>query len=429
MNLYVSVLIWVWRNPFMNQSFSDMGKDLGQQIGRTVEKVLGSRQVEDLGKIIHSTIENTTKTAVDAAKRSAENAQRRGSNRPSWEPSHTAYGSKVNRPYYKASNRPKAQQPPVYTPVRRKSPVDALGTVWVVLGFLGAIPMGLIFLGLLIACFVVPGSLMFFLTGLFLALCLACTVLIGYGFSRRRRAARFAQYQKVIHGKTYCSIGDLAAATHASPSFVVKDLKKMVRLRMFQEGYFDQKETCFILDFETYQQYLKTEENVRRQKMEEERKKERLYHNPEQAAVEDLLREGRQYIETIRQINLDLPEEDISKKLDTLEDVTSKIFDYVGQHPEKMPQIRKFMCYYLPTTMKLTEAYRDLEQNGLDTPEVQDTKSEIREALDKINQAFQNLLYNLVQDDLLDVSSNISALETMFAQEGLNSDQDFHPTL
>ena len=202
----------------------------------------------------------------------------------------------------------------------------------------------------------------------------------------------------------------------------------MVRLRMFREGYFDQKETCFMLDFETYQQYLRTEENVRRQKLEEQKKKERLYHNPEQAAVDDLLREGRQYIQTIREINLDLPEEDISKKLDTLEDITCKIFDYVEQHPEKMPQIRKFMCYYLPTTMKLMEAYRDLEQNGVDTPEVRETKQEIQEALDNINQAFQNLFGNLVQDDLLDVSSNISALETMFAQEGLSGDQDFRPT-
>lgn len=413
----------------MNESFSDMGKDLGRQIGRTVEKVLGSRQMADLGRIINTTIQNTAKTAADAARRSTENAQRRRPNRTSWEkPPHAAYGGKVNRPYYQAPNPTTTQQPPVYTPVRRKPSGDALGTVWVVLGFLGAIPMGLTFLGLLIACFVVPTSLMFFLAGLFLALCLSCTVLIGYGFSRRRRAARFAQYQKVIHGKTYCSIGDLAAAVHASPAFVVKDLKKMVRLRMFQEGYFDQKETCFILDFETYQQYLKTEENVRRQKMEEQKKKERLYHNPEQAAVEDLLQEGRRYIGVIRQINLDLPEEDISKKLDALEDITSKIFDYVGQHPEKMPQIRKFMCYYLPTTMKLTEAYRDLEQNGLDTPEVRETKNEIQEALDNIHQAFQNLFNNLVQDDLLDVSSNISALEAMFAQEGLSGDQDFRPT-
>ena len=79
--------------------------------------------------------------------------------------------------------------------------------------------------------------------------------------------------------------------------------------------------------------------------------------------------------------------------------------------------------------MKLTEAYRDLEQNGLDTPEVRETKNEIQEALDNINQAFQNLFNNLVQDDLLDVSSNISALEAMFAQEGLSGDQDFRPTL
>lgn len=417
----------------MNEQFSDIGRDLGRQIGKTVEKVLGSSQMADLGRMINSTIQNTAKTAADTARRSARNAQRNRANRPSWggPPPRSSYSGKANRPYYEGNpaTPPPVQRPgPVSPPIRRKPAGDGLGTVWVVLGFVGAIPMGLAFLGLLLACFLIPTSLMFFLAGLFFVLCAACSVLIGYGFSRRRRAVRFAQYQNVIHGKTYCSIGDLAAAVHCTPNFVVKDLKRMVRLRMFREGYFDQKETCFMLDFETYQQYLRTEENVRRQKLEEQKKKERLYHNPEQAAVEDLLREGRQYIQTIQEINLDLPEEDISKKLDTLEDITCKIFDYVEQHPEKMPQIRKFMCYYLPTTMKLMEAYRDLEQNGVDTPEVRETKQEIQEALDNINQAFQNLFGNLVQDDLLDVSSNISALETMFAQEGLSGDQDFRPT-
>ena len=84
-----------------------------------------------------------------------------------------------------------------------------------------------------------------------------------------------------------------------------------------------------------------------------------------------------------------------------------------------MPQIRKFMSYYLPTTLKFSEAYRDLELKAVQTDEIQATKAEIRQALDNINLAFQKLYANLMQKDLMGLSADISALETMLSQEGL----------
>ena len=75
------------------------------------------------------------------------------------------------------------------------------------------------------------------------------------------------------------------------------------------------------------------------------------------------------------------------------------------------------------------EAYRDLEDHGIRSEEVINTENEIKQALGNINLAFQNLLKDLMQDDLMDLSAEISTLEAMLAQEGLTSGRDFDRSL
>ena len=115
----------------------------------------------------------------------------------------------------------------------------------------------------------------------------------------------------------------------------------------------------------------------------------------------------------------------VSEKLSRLEDITTRIFDCVEQRPEKMPEIRKFMSYYLPTTLKLVNTYREFYEQPVESRNIAGAKKNIEGALDTINTAFENLLDSLYQDDAMDVSTDISVLKSMLAQEGL-TDRDFH---
>ena len=63
----------------------------------------------------------------------------------------------------------------------------------------------------------------------------------------------------------------------------------------------------------------------------------------------------------IRQCNDEIPGEEMSDKLDRLENLVRKIFDRVEEEPELAPELRKMLSFYLPTTKKLLEAYRDLD--------------------------------------------------------------------
>ena len=108
-----------------------------------------------------------------------------------------------------------------------------------------------------------------------------------------------------------------------------------------------------------------------------------------------------------------------------MENVIRRIFQRVEQHPELIDDLHKFMHYYLPTTMKLLKAYEELDKQDVQGENIRTAKQEIENTLDTINTAFENLLDSFYKDTAWDVSSDISVLKTMLAQEGLTGEKDF----
>lgn len=143
-------------------------------------------------------------------------------------------------------------------------------------------------------------------------------------------------------------------------------------------------------------------------------------HDPE---TEKMLEEGRRYIASIHHLNDVIDDEEMSRKLDRLELVVTKIFDQVDKDPKSAPDLRRLMQYYLPATEKLVKTYADLCSQEIETPNIAATKKQIEDSLDTVNGAFEKLLNEFFQDTAWDVSSDISVMETMFAQDGLTEDE------
>ena len=141
--------------------------------------------------------------------------------------------------------------------------------------------------------------------------------------------------------------------------------------------------------------------------------------------VDRVITEGRDYLRQIRELNDKIPDPELSAKMDRLEDITRKIFDHILQNPKKIPQVRRFMSYYLPTTLKLLNAYHNLSQQGVDGENIRTSMNDITLMMDSVILAFEKQLDNLFQEDALDISTDISVMETMLAQEGL-SGSDFN---
>ena len=124
----------------------------------------------------------------------------------------------------------------------------------------------------------------------------------------------------------------------------------------------------------------------------------------------------------IREANDAIPGEEISAKISRMETLVDRIFDRVEQKPDTVDDIRKLMEYYLPTTIKLLEAYEELDAQHVQGENIISSKQEIEKTLDTLNTAFEKLLDELFQDTAWDLSSDISVLNTMLAQEGLTED-------
>ncbi len=232
---------------------------------------------------------------------------------------------------------------------------------------------------------------------------------------------------------------DLARDTGKSKRYVTKDLQKMLALGMFPEGHLDEQMTCFMLNDTVYRQYLDAE-NSRKIREAEERKAlaQKAEKQPDKQApnmqqeqeteLNAMISEGMECIRKLRDLNDQIPGEAISAKLFRLEGLLKDIFDGLQDHPEQMHRMHKLMDYYLPTTLKLVEAYADFDRISAPGEEIISAKAEIENTLDTINRAFTELLNNLFQNAVFDATTDAQVLKTMLAREGLTKEMAFSTT-
>jgi len=142
--------------------------------------------------------------------------------------------------------------------------------------------------------------------------------------------------------------------------------------------------------------------------------------NPE---LDALIAERDKAVGEMRRLNDSIEDEKISAQIDDLEGTTRKIIDYVVEHPGKLPQIRKFMNYYLPTTLKLLNAYDRMGEAGVAGANIDGTMGKIEHIMDTVVTAFHKQLDALFGDEALDISTDITVMENLLAREGIGGTQ------
>lgn len=255
------------------------------------------------------------------------------------------------------------------------------------------------------------------------------TVLGAAGSRMMCQVKRFQTYIEELHGREYGNIKDLAQRMHKKEKFVVKDLESMIRKGWFLQGYLDDQKVCLMTSKEAYDQYRELMAQAKQQKMQEQENQERRKADEVRRAgldpkVQEVIEAGNRYIRKIRECNDAIPGEVVSEKMSRMELLTKRIFERVEQNPEVVTDIRRLMEYYLPTAVKLLKAYEELDVQPVQGENILSSKKEIEDTLDTLNMAFEKLLDDLFQDTAWDVSSDISVLKTMLAQEGL-TENDF----
>jgi 5-bromo-4-chloroindolyl phosphate hydrolysis protein len=136
-----------------------------------------------------------------------------------------------------------------------------------------------------------------------------------------------------------------------------------------------------------------------------------------------VLDRGGQFLNQLRKCNDDIPGEEVSAKIYHMELILERIFARAKAHPEVIPDLKKLMDYYLHMTVKLLNAYADMDAQPVQGANIESAKREIEGTLDTLSRAFEKLLDELFQETALDVSSDITVLQTLLAQEGLTDDE------
>lgn len=400
-------------------------QQLNQQVKSTIDDTVdGIRKgMQSVGGEVQKEVKN----AGDEFRREMKNAKTEW--KQAWQKS--GYGAgyqKSQEPAYQPGKRQENRQadsetrPQAAAVYRKNPPGKVSGVVLAITGYslTGIFVLSAIICGIVMAWWpTLPATILTVLmTGLavgFLGMGIAGTVV-------RKRAVRFQEYVKQIGNRTYCTIEELSQKTGRGRAKVLRDLKKMIEKKMFLQGHLDQQETCVIVTNETYQQYLDTQEQAKLRESQQKELDAQRAQLPEEC--QKILEEGRAYIQYIQKCNDEIPGADMSQKLDRLKVIITRIFEEVGKNPALASDLRKFMNYYLPTTKKLIDVYREMDKETIISENVTKTKREIEDTIDTINQAFENLLNSFFEEKALDVSSDISVLHTMLAQEGLTG-RDF----
>lgn len=150
---------------------------------------------------------------------------------------------------------------------------------------------------------------------------------------------------------------------------------------------------------------------------------------PASSAEPDISEEGSQQnlLYQLHEANKAISNPVMTQKIDRLEQIGARIFALAEQDPDKKAQLQKFMDYYLPTSLKLLNTYVQMDRQGVQGQNIQETKQNIERSMDLLIRAFENQLDKLFQADALDVSADIAALQGMMNLDGLTGSSDFGP--
>lgn len=300
------------------------------------------------------------------------------------------------------------------------------GYLLFILGIAGMIGAGAGLLTVLLASAVTGAAL----TSLKVVLVIVILVFAGVtwkGSGTLKKIRNFKNYVKLIGKRESVSISELASSRGRSDKEVLSDIREMMHDAMFLQGHLDQEgKTLFVTNasYEAYQKGLDQKAQQQQKALEIQERQQQL---PEE--VQKLLKDGRGYVAQIKADNEAIQDANVSQKLDGLEASVTKILDYVEEHPDSADETKKLMRYYLPTTVKLLDSYQNLteEQQSGEQPthseSMEKSKKEIEDTLDTLNQAFGRLYDGLYQDTSMDISADISVLNTLLAQEGLTGEE------
>ena len=219
----------------------------------------------------------------------------------------------------------------------------------------------------------------------------------------------------IVGDSQYMYIEDIAAAIPCGYDKCRKHLENCIDAGVFgPDAYLDMKRRCLVVKGKAPETTApkapaKTQETQAQTAKEAAQTKDRY----------------QKILDELRRVNDAIPDEEMSDKISRLEAVSAKIFEQAKTDPDKLPRMRKFMDYYLPTSLKLLQTYAELDSQGVEGENITESKHRIEQTMDTLVHAFETQLDQLFAADAMDISADIDVMQNMLRADGLTGDTPF----
>lgn len=256
--------------------------------------------------------------------------------------------------------------------------------------------------------------------------------LLGFGIRNLRRASKLKALQRAVGQREAVGFDDLAARMQVSPKAALAASRTLIKGGYLPEGRIDDENTTLMVTENAYHQYRQFQQSQRQTLAEREAAEaaraaeaaaraareqdisERL--TPEQRAF---VARGRDYVRQMDELNAAIDDAAVSERITAIQEVVGRILARAEEEPAVIAGLDRLTAYYLPTTVKLLDAYDRLEEEPIQGENISSSRGEIEHTLEVLHSAFEKLFDDTYQDLSLDVSADISVLHAMLSQEGL----------
>lgn len=256
--------------------------------------------------------------------------------------------------------------------------------------------------------------------------------LLGFGIRNLRRASKLKALQRAVGQREAVGFDALAARMQVSPKAALAASRTLIKGGYLPEGRIDDENTTLMVTENAYHQYRQFQQSQRQTLAEREAAEAaRAAEAAARAAREQDISErltpeqrafvacGRDYVRQMDELNAAIDDAAVSERITAIQDVVGRILARAEEEPAIIAGLDRLTAYYLPTTVKLLDAYDRLEEEPIQGENISSSRSEIEHTLEVLHSAFEKLFDDTYQDLSLDVSADISVLHAMLAQEGL----------
>lgn len=214
----------------------------------------------------------------------------------------------------------------------------------------------------------------------------------------------------IVGDADYIAVDEIAEALPASRGKTERLLQRCIDYGMFgNRAYLDMRSDCLVVRGSAPMS-----------------KKERAEKEAAELAAKlaaENLDEYEKVLKELREINDRIPGEEMSVKISRLEDLTAKIFKLAKEYPEKLGSMKKFMNYYLPTSLNLLRRYERLDAQGIEGENISEAKKQIEDTMDTMVAAFEKQLDKLFASEGMDIAADIAAMQNLMRADGLVDDE------